>query len=363
MDNTYLHHVILFAVGLFLSISVSTLCSLCEAAILSLTPGQIEEFARKNKTKGKIWRAFKKNLHEPISVILLLNTTAHTVGATIAGAQFQMVFHNTPLTVFSVIFTWIMLQYTEILPKTLGVRYNLGVASFVTYPLKFLVWVFLPIMKLIRYLNRPFEREERGLPVSATDEISALAGVARLRKQLDANQERIFRQTAQLQEQYAFEVMIPATQIKFLSSDMTLSEAVDAIHSDPHTRFPVVQGNDINRILGYVNFKELIAWARTNPSSPSILGVMRKVHFIEPQAELTDVLKLFVNQHAHIAIVTSGDVNRQGEGGETLGLITMEDILEILFGELEDEFDAPFGGRRSFATLQRLRKERAKKST
>lgn len=355
MTQSDINHIILFVGGLTLSIVCSTICSLCEAAILSLTPGQVEEFARQNKAKGAIWRYFKKNIHEPVSAILLLNTSAHTIGATIAGAQFQLLFHNISLTAFSVVFTWVMLQFTEILPKTLGVRYNVAVANVMTNPLRFMVWAALPVMRVIRFLNRPFEREAKSAPISTTDEISALAGIARLRKQLDIHQERIFRQTASLKEQYAFEVMIPETQIKFISTDMTLSEAIDVIHADPHTRFPVVEGQDVNNILGYVNFKELIAWSSVNPKAPNVRGVMRKIHFIEPQVELTDVLKLFVNQHAHMAIVTSGDVKNNGEGGETLGLITLEDILEVLLGELEDEFDAPFGGRRSFATLQKLR--------
>ena len=348
----------MFFFGLGTAFGVSTLCSLSEAATLSLAPGQIEQIRKANKRKGEIWKKFKANVSDPVSVILLLNTTAHTVGATIAGAEFQILFHNKFLTLFTIGFTWLMLQITEILPKTIGIRYNQWIATQIAVPLHFLVRIFLPVMRCLRFLNRPFEWRNPGMPVSTTEEISALASVARLHKQLDANQERIFRQTAMLKDRYAFEVMVIAPQIKYLSSTMTLSQAIEAIHADAHTRFPVVEGQDLNRILGYVNFKELIAWARTNPNAPSVLGVMRTIRFVEPQTELTDVLKLFVNEHAHIAIVTSGDINNNGAGGETLGMLTMEDILEQLLGELEDEFDAPFGTRRSFATIQRLRKER-----
>ncbi len=351
-------HVIIFLTGLSVAFGVSTLCSLSEAAALSLAPGQVEQIYRINKRKGEIWKKFKLNISDPVSVILLLNTTAHTIGATVAGAEFQVLFQNKYLTLFSIAFTWLMLQFTEILPKTLGIRYNQWIALKIAVPLRFLVWMFLPVMRCLRRLNRPFEWSNPGLPVSTTEEISALASVARIHKQLDSNQERIFRQTAMLKDRYAFEVMVIAPQIKYLASSLTLAQAIDSIHADPHTRFPVVEGQDINRILGYVNFKELIAWARTNPNAPSVVGVMRKIRFVEPQTELTDVLKIFVNEHAHIAVVTSGDINNNGAGGETLGMLTLEDILEELFGELEDEFDAPFGARRSFATLQRLRKER-----
>ena len=79
MTQSDINHIVLFAGGLTLSIVCSTICSLCEAALLSLTPGQIEEFAARNKSKGKVWQNFKKNIHDPISAILLLNTSAHTM--------------------------------------------------------------------------------------------------------------------------------------------------------------------------------------------------------------------------------------------------------------------------------------------
>jgi len=131
----------------------------------------------------------------------------------------------------------------------------------------------------------------------------------------------------------ASEVMVPISQITFLSASHNLVDAMLAAHNDPHTRFPIVEGNDHDKVLGYVNFKEIVYRARTNPADPTLRGIIRPIYFIEPERPCNQVLKAFVDEHVHMAIV------RDGKTGKTVGLITLEDLVEELVGEVEDEFD------------------------
>lgn len=323
----------LFIGSMAMALFVSSICSLCEAALLSLTPGQIEEMKEKSPRRSRIWRKFKENIEEPISVILILNTSAHTIGATISGSQFAEICgkNNLYITLFSILFTYLMLQYTEILPKTLGVRYNRVVASYFTEILETLIVVLRPVIWFIHLVNRPFESKGES-SVSTLDELGALVRLAGISNLIDKNQVRILEEASKLRKRTAREVMIPVEQITFLSTEQSVSEAVIAAHLDPHTRFPLMEKSDVNQIIGYVNFKELVAVLRTNPHNPTVVGIARTVHFVQDSEKLSDVLKRFVNHHAHIAIV-------QNEERHTVGLITMEDIVEELVGELEDEFD------------------------
>jgi putative hemolysin len=111
-----------------------------------------------------------------------------------------------------------------------------------------------------------------------------------------------------------------------------MTDAVLTAHYDPHTRFPICEDGDRDRVLGYINFKELVYRARTNPSDPSLRGIIRPVHFVHRDESAADLLRMFVEQHVHMAIVRDDD-------DKTLGLVTMEDLVEELVGELEDEFD------------------------
>ena len=111
------------------------MCSLLEAALLSLTPSQLASLRQDHGKVGEICQKLKRDIEKPIAVILIVNTAAHTIGASVAGAQFDKLFGESWLWVFSLAFTLVMVQYTEILPKTLGVRFNEQVLIIAAKPL------------------------------------------------------------------------------------------------------------------------------------------------------------------------------------------------------------------------------------
>ena len=319
--------------SLLVVLGVSFLCSLLEAVVLSVTPSQIAAISIKKPKLGAIWHGFKTHIQQPIALILVLNTAAYTIGATVAGAQFSELFGHKWVWLYSVVLTFVMVQFTEILPKTLGVRFNRELAGVIAGPLNSVVTVLTPFLRLVHWINHPFEGKKSSSSFVATaEEIAAMAGLARLSNQISFHQERIIRGASHLARHKVYEVMIPAEQVAFLSTSQTLAEAVIAAHMDIHTRFPVCEKNDKNNVVGYVNFKEMIYFMRTNPQDPSFRGIIRPVHFAGPDESAADLLRVFVEQHIHIAIV-------RDKNGVTLGFVTLEDLVEELVGEIEDEFD------------------------
>ena len=321
----------LFIISILVALSVSFTCSLLEAALLSLTPSQIADINSKNPVLGKIWQNFKSNIEKPIAVILIANTSAHTIGASVAGSQFDKIFGNQWIWIFSLVFTLVMVQYTEILPKTLGVRFNTAIAIIVSRPLQFGVMLCSPLIRLIHLINRPFEIGKDSQDRSTVEEISALAGLAKLTRQINARQERIIQGASRLSRSKLSQIMIPMEQVSCLSSGSTMMEAFLAAHTDSHTRFPICEKGDKNHILGYVNFKEMVYFMRTNPKDPSLLGVLRPIYFANMDDTAANLLEIFVNKHIHMAIVQ--------QDNRPVGLVTLEDIVEELVGDLEDELD------------------------
>ena len=322
----------LFIASLVLALAVSALCSLLEATLLSLTPSQVAELANRQPKLGAVWQRFKDNIERPIAVILLINTAAHTIGATMAGAQFELVFGDAGVLWFSLIFTYLMLQFTEILPKTLGVLYSRRLAPVIALPLELLVRLLSPVLWLVHLINRPFEGQARAARPTPTEEIAALAGLARLSRYISPHQERVIKGVTQLSDKRVRDVMVPFEQIAFLSTSQRPSEALVAAHLDPHTRFPVSEDADRNRILGYVNLKELMYLLHTDPTAATLRGIIRPVHFVTVEQPAGELMQAFIEHHEHMAIVQDGD-------GKTVGLVTFEDVVEELVGELEDEFD------------------------
>jgi len=323
--------VLIFSVSL--AVGLSALCSLLEAVLLSLTPSQIAEVGRSSPSAAKVWQQHKAQIQRPIAVILIINTLSHTMGATVAGAQIENLFGKEWLAAFSLLFSFMILQFTEILPKTLGVRYNIELAPYVGIPLATMVRFMRPVVTLVHWLNKPFEgRAKSSTPKGTLDELSALASMARVSNLIGAHEERIITRATAMSDTPVSEIMIPHDQITFVSTSQSLTEAILTAHFDPHTRFPICEGGDHDTVLGYINFKELIYRARTNPSDPSLRGIIRPVHFTSPDTTAADLLKTFVEEHVHMAVV-------RGDNNACLGLVTMEDLVEELVGELEDEFD------------------------
>jgi putative hemolysin len=323
----------IFIVSIAIALCISFLCSLMEAALLSLTPSQVADLSARHPGIGAIWRGFKTNIERPITVILALNTAAHTIGAAVAGSRFDELFGDQWIWLFSLLFTFAMLQYTEILPKTLGVYFNRSIAFWIARPLSVAVNVFTPLIHLLHTLNRPFEGRRTVKRTPATlEEIASLAMMARLSEHIGPHQERIISRATKLSHTSAQKIMIPVEQVSMLSTAQSLTDALIAAHIDAHTRFPVCQDGDRNRIVGYLNFKELVYYMSTNPRDPSLQGIIRPVYFVEPGALASDILKAFVDQHEHIAIV-------RDSADRCLGLITLEDITEELIGDIQDEFD------------------------
>jgi len=324
----------LFIVSIAVALGVSFLCSLVEATLLTLTPSQLARVTLRDPGAGAVWRAFKSRIDRPIAVILLLNTTAHTIGASVAGAQFAELWGDAWIWTFSIALTLVMLQLTEILPKTLGVRLAESIAPWMARPLAALVWGFTPVVAVLHLLNRPFERPRRDGERSPTtvDDIASLAALARMSKDIGSHQERVILGAARLSERTVRDLMIPLEHVVMMSDDLTLPRAIVAAHLDAHTRFPVCEAGNRDRVVGYINFKEMIYFMSTNPRDPSLKGIIRPITFVDPAQSAADLMRVFVDQHEHIAIV-------RGTDGASLGLVTLEDLVEELIGDLEDEFD------------------------
>jgi CBS domain containing-hemolysin-like protein len=325
-----------------LALGVSALCSVLEATLLSLTPSQVATLTDRHPRRGAIWQAFKSRIDRPIAAILILNTAAHTIGATMAGASFEALYGPESIIWFSLVFTFLMLQFTEILPKTLGVRFNQRLARFIAFPLNYLVTALRPVLYLVHLLNRPFEpRGPQKKAVATLEEISALAGLARLRNLISPHQEKIIRETSRLSRKTARDLMIPRDEVVFLRADQPLEEALQAGAEHLHTRYPVLDRHQSTRVIGYVNFKEIVHLAHAavengskGPSlERSVERIVRPVYFAAPDQPAAELLRVFIERRAHMAIV-------RDETDRALGMITLEDVMEELVGELEDEFDA-----------------------
>jgi len=289
--------------------------------------------SEKHPRVADIWKRFKENIEKPIAVVLIVNTFAHTIGAALSGSQFNMLFGAQWVAVYSIVFSLVMIQWTEIMPKTLGVRYNKFFARIIAVPLDLLVKLFTPVVMLAHFLNKPFEeKKKQSFESRALNDISVLARFANINKMITTEQKNIVEEGLKLSAKTVTDVMVPIGEIKCLTTAMSLTDALLESHIHHHTRFPLMDVDKNGEIIGYVNFKDIVGVLQFNPGMPNLRGICRPIFSVNESITLTDLLSTLIKNYQHIAVVR--DNTRK-----ITGIVTMEDIIESIVGDINDEYD------------------------
>jgi putative hemolysin len=150
---------------------------------------------------------------------------------------------------------------------------------------------------------------------------------------IGSREENIILGAARLASRTLQEITLPASQIHALALDSSLGECLIAAHMDMHTRFPVARiKSDPQTIVGYVTFKDIVSVMRINPSEPTIAGILRSIPKLDQSLQISVALERLLREHTHIALVTDSL-------GNVTGMVTLEDIVEELLGDIQDEYD------------------------
>ena len=308
---------------------ISAMCSLMEAVLLSLRPAQIAAISAKDPRIGAVWQRFKADIDRPVAAILILNTAAHTIGASVAGAEFDRLYGDRWIWAFSLVFTCLMLQFTEILPKGAGVRFNQSIALWLARPLVLLVRVIRPVHILVRFVNLPFfAARARTRPGTTLDEIIALSSFARMSGEIDSEHEQIIQRGTRLSASKVREVMRHRIDIDALDINTPPEEVVGSLAMSGFSRVPVYDGN-LDNILGFIYIKDLLL--QLHMGRPvELRGLLRPVLLVPKTLPLDDLLTLLREKRTQMAVVLD-------EYGGTEGIVTMEDALKRLVGAIHDE--------------------------
>lgn len=327
------------------AIIISAFCSLAEAVLYSLPLSHVEVMIREGKRSGFLLKNLKNDIKKPIAAILILNTIANTTGAAIAGASAVAIFGNYILAFFSIMFTMLILIFSEIMPKTAGVIYCKQLASFITYPINILVKVLAPIIWICLLTTKLFKKSGDDIFASYR-EIQAIATLSQKSGEIDRQEEKTIINMLELKNKTVRKVMTPRTVTFALSQHVTVHEA--NIHKEKwnlHSRVPVYD-KDQDDIVGIVLRKDVLIAAAEGRTSITLETLRQPPHFVPETAPLPIVLLKFFEQRQHLFIVVD-------EYGGVTGIISLEDIIEEIMGEeIMDESDKAMN-MRELAKLRR----------
>jgi putative hemolysin len=325
---------LLFITAVATVLVVSFLCSIFESVLLSLTRPQIEVLGRNHRRASLLLASFKDNIDVPIAAILVLNTAAHTIGAAVAGASYSSVFNASTLWVFSILFTIAVLFFTEIIPKTLGVSYAQQLAVPVAHGIRWLTIMLKPLVAVSERLSRSLRRDTE-TPVTSAEEIRLLAALGRSAGAVGARTAQMVVGATQLGALQAHDAMLPRDAVHFLSPKMSREEVLAYIRETGHSRFPFSPTGELDAVTGVIFVKELLDWVVRHEGAPINWDELFHEVLIVPESlPLPRLLKTFQDSHRHLAVVVD-------EYGAVLGVVTLEDVLEEIVGDIRDESDAP----------------------
>lgn len=310
------------------TLSTSFLCSILEAVFLSVTYSHVALMRERGEWAGEWLERARKKVDEPIAAILTLNTIAHTVGAAIGGAMAAEVFGSAWVGVFSAVLTLVILLATEIVPKTVGATYWGVLAKPSAYVLRAMVVgmkpIIVPLGLLARLITPSSER-----PTVSRAELEVLAEIGRREGALDEDEWLVMTNVIRLDEVSIGEVMTPRTDMVAVPLEATVDQAKEVMLDRGHLRLPVFE-DTLDHVVGVLLARDL--WRADREGVTHIRSITRPVPFAPASKPVEDLIPEMRRQRTKMAIVVD-------EFGGTAGLVTLEDLIEEIIGEIQDEHE------------------------
>ena len=323
-----------FVVAVSFALIVSFMCSIFESVLLSLSHAQVEVLAKKGKPSGRILKAFKDRIDIPISAILITNTAAHTIGTAVAGASYADAFDAESLWVFTVVFTIAVLLLTEIIPKTLGVAYSRRLARPVAYGIHGLTVMLKPFVLVSEAISRSL-RSGKASPITSLDEIRLLATIGHDEGVVGEQTAEMIVGASGLRKLAAANVIVPRQDVVFMSHDSTRAEVLERINQSGFSRFPYSPTGDLDEVVGVVFAKDVLSQLVDSTSETvKWQSLVHEAIVVPETVALDSLLRTFRQRRRHMALVVD-------EYGDFQGIVTLEDVIEEVVGEIFDESDLP----------------------
>jgi len=333
--------------AIFVLLGISAFFSGSETALTAASRGKLHSMADKGSRGAKRALALTEDTERLIGAVLLGNNLVNILAAALATSLFTRLFGDSGVALATLVMTLLVLIFAEVLPKTYAISNSEGAASFVSAPIRALVIIFAPIVATVRITVRAILRLF-GAKMTGLDEDDAaqkeIAGAIAL-SHSEGNFEKDDRDrllgALDLKDREVEEIMLHRSDIEIIDAAASPQDIVTQSLASRYTRLPIFKDEPEN-IIGVIHTKDLLRevdkLVRGEDGGPdaidrlNIIDIAREPYFVPETTPLDDQMREFLLRKAHFALVVD-------EYGDLQGLITLEDILEEIVGEITDEHD------------------------
>lgn len=320
--------------GLLVLLAFSGFFSGSETALMSLDKLRVRFLQQKGRPGADRLARLLDNPDRLLSGILVGNNLVNIAASVIATGLFVSYFGDQGELLTVVVLTPVLLILSEVCPKTYAAQYPEKTSFVVLRPILLILWLLTPVVRVVSGISRLMtgffrSKEIEGLSVSE-DEIRAIIEVGEESGVVAAEQRRMLHGIFDLSETRVRDVMIPRTEVVGLDVTSAFEVVLEIVRKERHSRFPVYR-DSLDNIVGVVHSKEVLDFIGCTEKF-SLLDICRKPHFVPESKRVAVLLQSFRQMHEHMAIVVD-------EYGGVEGIVTLEDVVEEIVGEIHDEYD------------------------
>lgn len=326
------------------ALSLSFLCSVLEAVLLSTPMSYISMRENQGSKTATLMKQYKNNVDRPVGAILSLNTIAHTIGSAGVGAECIKIFGEQYFGLISAILTLLILVLSEIIPKTIGASYWRSLALPSTRIIRVLILITYPLVLLSELITKVFT--PRGNQASMSrEEVSAMVDVGTTEGIFRESESKLIKSCIALSGVKARQIMTPSIVVESACQDLTVKD-FQAKQSWSFSRIPVYAG-DKDYITGYVLKDAVLKLLSEDQFHVKLSDLKRPILTFREEESVFQIWEKMLEKREHISVIID-------EYGGLRGLVTMEDIIETMTGvEIVDEDDVA-------VDMQALAKEKSR---
>ncbi|MCD6571874.1 MAG: HlyC/CorC family transporter [Thermoplasmata archaeon] len=324
--------IIVGIISIIFLIILSAFFSSSELAIISINRAVIREKARKGDRRAQLLDKLLQNPDTVVSAIVIGNNLVNVLASILAGAISTQIFGNIGLGIATAVMTLLLLVFGEITPKSVGIR-NEKFALRVARPVYVITRFFGPfstgLISLSRFISKNIFGKKDVNPPVTEEEIMAMMRLGEEEGTIKKDERELVNEVFEFDETKVDEVRVPKKEIVYLDENDTIQDLIDKSIETGFSRFPVCKKGNINKIVGMVHIKDALA---VKDKNMPVKKIMRDILKVGPGMKADDVLREMQRKKVHIAVV-------KDRRNKVKGIVTMEDLIEEIFGEIADEHD------------------------
>ncbi len=311
-------------------IALSGFMAAVEAAVLNVSHIEVEEMRLRGAWGSDALKKITSHMTQALVVIVIFTNTINILGPIMTGRQAIQLYGDASIGIVVIVLTLGTIVFSEIIPKSIGSHYAPVLSRWSAPVIRVLILLMYPLVFALEWISKLFTKGERRIGTEV--QIRTLASIGRRKGYIESDERQLVRRAFLLNDLSARDIMTPLKNVIAVNSTDTIRDASTRVFQHAFSRYPVF-GTSSDDVVGLVLSRDILQAVAEGNEDECVTTVCRPSLTVPANLRSDELLLLFRDKHIHLAIVRDNQT--------TVGLVTLEDVLEELVGEIEDEKDVP----------------------